>query len=107
MRFGAKPEGGLAANSEMKLMNYLRERKRRLSFITNSTARYRGKERAIVVQVFAEYAAVRLLGTRTRYEVSWRAVFDLAAEIHTRRERQRKVEERKAVEMTRASKRGG
>jgi hypothetical protein len=28
-------------------MNYLRERKRGLSFITNSTARYRGKDRAI------------------------------------------------------------
>ena len=88
-------------------MNYLRERKRRLSLITNSTARYRGKERAIVIEVFPEYAAVRLLGTRTRYEVSWRAVFDLAAKIHARRERQRKREERKAVEMTRGSKRGG
>jgi hypothetical protein len=47
-----------------------RPQERRLSFITNSTARYRGKEQAIVVEVFPEYAAVRLLGTRTRYEVS-------------------------------------
>ena len=78
---------------ETTLMNYLRERKRRLSFITNSTARYRGKERAIVIEVFPEYAAVRLLGTRTRYEVSWRAIFDLAAEIRARRERQRKREQ--------------
>jgi hypothetical protein len=78
-------------------MNYLRERKRRLSFITNSTARYRGKERAIVIEGFPEYAAVRLLGARTRYELSWRAVFELAADIHARRERQRKHGERRAT----------
>jgi hypothetical protein len=89
-----------------KLMNYLRERKRRLSFITNSTARYRGKERAIVIEVFPEYAAVRLLGTRSRYEVSWRAVFELAAEVYARREGQRRREERRA-EVTRASNLGG
>ena len=75
-------------------MNYLRERKRRLSFITNSIARYRGKERAIVMEAFPEYAAVRVLGTRTSYEVSWRAIFDLAAEIRARRERERKGEQR-------------
>jgi hypothetical protein len=75
-------------------MNYLRQRKSRLAFITNSTARYRGKERAVIIEVFPEYATVRLLGTRTRYEVSWRAIFDLAAEIRVRRERQRKSEQR-------------
>ena len=66
----------------------LSKRKTRLTFITNSTARYRGKEREIVIEVFPEHAAVRLLGTRTRYEVSWRGVFDLAAEIYARRERE-------------------
>ena len=64
----------------------LAQRKTRLSFITNQTARYRGKEREIVIEVFPEHAAVRLSGTRTRYEVSWRGVFDVAAEIHARRE---------------------
>ena len=78
-------------------MNYVRERKRQLSFITNSTARYRSKERAIVIQVFPEHAAVRLLGTRTRYEVSWRAIFDLAAEIRARRDRQREGKQRGAT----------
>jgi len=77
-------------------MTYLRKRKRRLSFITNSTARYRGREREIVMEVFPEYARVRLFGTRTRYEVSWRAGFDLAAEIQVRRDRERKREERRA-----------
>ena len=47
--------------------------------------------REIVMEVFPEYAAVRLLGTRTRYEVSWRAIFDLAAEIRAQKERQPKL----------------
>ena len=76
-------------------MTHLCNRKNRLSFATNSTARYRGRERAIVREVFSEYAAVRLLGTRTRYEVSWRAIFELAAEIRARKERERKSEERR------------
>ena len=62
-----------------------------LSFVTNSTARYRGREREIVMEAFPEYAAVRLLGIRTKYEVSWRAIFDLAAGIRARRELQRKL----------------
>jgi len=72
----------------------LSDRKTRLTFITNSTARYRGKEREIVIEVFPEHAAVRLLGTRTRYEASWRAIFDLAAEIYARREKERRKAER-------------
>jgi hypothetical protein len=74
----------------------LAKRKSRLSFITNATARYRGKERDIVIEVFPEYAAVRLLGTRTRYEISWRGVFDVAAEIHARKEKERRKAERAA-----------
>ena len=66
-------------------MTHLRDRKNRLSFVTNSTARYRGREREIVMEAFVEYAAVRLLGT----------IFDLAAEIRARRERERKSEERR------------
>jgi hypothetical protein len=77
-------------------MTHLAKRKTRLVFTTNSTARYRGKDREIVIEVFPEHAAVRLLGTRTRYEVSWRGVFDLAAEIYARRERERRKAERTA-----------
>jgi len=73
----------------------LSNRKSRLAFITNSTARYRGKDRDIVIEVFPDYAAVRLLGTRTRYEVSWRGVFDVAAEIYARKEKERRKNERK------------
>jgi len=50
-----------------------------------------GRKREMLMEVFPEYAAVRLLGTRTRYEVGWRAIFDLAAEIRAQRERQRKL----------------
>jgi hypothetical protein len=46
-------------------MTHLRDRKNHLSFVTNSTARYRGREREIVMEAFPEYAAVRMLGTRT------------------------------------------
>jgi hypothetical protein len=70
----------------------LAKRKTRLIFITNQTARYRGKEREIVVEVYPEYASVRLHGTRTRYEVSWRGVFELAAEIYVRRAQLLKTE---------------
>ena len=70
------------------------DRKTRLTFITNSCARYRGKDRSIVVDVFPDYATVRLAGTRTRYEVSWRGVFDVAAEIYARRERERRQADR-------------
>ncbi len=79
----------------------LSDRKTRLTFITNSCARYRGKDRSIVIEVFPDYAAVRLLGTRTRYEVSWRGVFDVAAEIYARRERERRKAERIARKRTR------
>jgi len=73
----------------------LAQRKSALTFITNATARYRGKEREIVIEVFPEHAAVRLLGTRTRYEISWRGVFDVAAEIFMRKERERRKAARK------------
>jgi hypothetical protein len=49
----------------------------------------------MVIEVFPDYAAVRLLGTRTSYEASWRTLFDVAAEIYARRERERRKAERK------------
>ena len=45
----------------------LSDRKSRLRFVTNSTARYRGQDQEIVIEAFPDCAAVRLLGTRTRY----------------------------------------
>lgn len=62
-------------------MSRLRERKTKLEFITNATARYRGKEREIVIEALPDTAIIRLLGTRVKYEVSWRGVHDLGARI--------------------------
>lgn len=76
-------------------MTKLSSRKTRLSFVTNASARYRGKDRAIAVDAHPEFASVRLLGTRTRYEVSWRGVFDFAAEIYARRAREARQAARK------------
>lgn len=58
-----------------------------LSFITNASARYLGKEREIVVEVQPDTACIRLLGTQTRYEISWRGVFDYAARVTAERVR--------------------
>lgn len=79
-----------------------RPRKTRLSFVTSSTYRYRGKEREIVVESKPDFVSVRLSGTRLRYSASWRAVYELAGEIFARQER-----ERRAVDVTRAGKLGG
>ena len=62
-------------------MTRLRQRKTQLAFITNASVRYRGKDRDIVIEALADYAVVRLLGTRVKYEVSWRGVHDLGARI--------------------------
>jgi len=70
------------------------------SLATNSTARYRGREREIVMEASPEGASVRLLGTRTRYQVSWRAIFDLAPEIRARRERELKRGERRKQQIS-------
>lgn len=68
-------------------MTRLAERKTRLTVITNAMARYRGKDRDVVVEIKADTAVLRLSGTRTRYEVSWRGVFDWAAKVQAERER--------------------
>jgi hypothetical protein len=68
-------------------MMRLAERKTKLTAITNATARYRGRERAVVADILPDTVAVRLLGTRTRYEVSWRGIFDYAAKVQAERDR--------------------
>lgn len=78
------------------IVTRLTERKTRLNLITNQTARYRGQDRAVVVEVSPDIATLRLLGTRTCYEVSWRGVFDYAAAIYADRQRSRKKAERGA-----------
>jgi hypothetical protein len=78
-------------------MTRLSQRKTKLQFTTEAEVRYRGKLRAVVVEVQDGFtASVRLAGTRQRYEFSWRGLHDWAAELHVRRERERRKAERLA-----------
>jgi hypothetical protein len=73
----------------------LSERKTKLQFTTDAEVRYRGKMRAIVIEVNGGYwFSVRLQGTRQRYELSWMQVFEASADLFARRERDRRKKER-------------
>ena len=76
-------------------MTKLSQRKTKLHFTTDAAVRYRGKLRPVVIEVQNGFtAAVRLQGTRQRYEFSWRGLHDWAADLHARRERERRKQER-------------
>jgi hypothetical protein len=64
-------------------MQRITKRKTQLAFITDGYYR----DRAIVVEARPEIAIIRLLGTRTKYEISWRGVFDYAARVTAERDR--------------------
>jgi hypothetical protein len=68
-------------------------------FETESTARYRGKLRTIVVEpdMHGWTLALRLKGTQVRYETSWEAVFDQAAKIYADRARYERQMARKGT----------
>jgi hypothetical protein len=70
-------------------MTKLRERKTRLTFETEAEVKYRSKFRTIVVEPDHEghTVALRLKGTRVRYEASWHAIYDFAAKIFANHER--------------------
>jgi len=75
-------------------MAKLSQRKSRLMFTTSDTIRYKGTERAIIVEATPFIAICRLAGTRTRYEMSWAGIFNCAAAAFAekvRAERKRKV----------------
>jgi hypothetical protein len=78
-------------------MTKLSERKTKLQFQTDAEIRYRGKMRAVIVEVESTgfTGCVRLAGTRVRYPFSWAGLFTHAAEIFARSERERRKEERK------------
>ncbi len=75
----------------------LSARKRPLAFTTESTIHQRGKDRRIVIEAFPLLATVRLEGTQTRYSLAWSTVFELAAEIHVRREKEARRASRTAA----------
>lgn len=76
-------------------MTKLSERKTRLQFTTGAEVRYRGKLRAVVVEVENAFTGhVRLAGTRQRYPFSWHGLHDYAADLFARNERERRKAER-------------
>lgn len=76
-------------------MTRLSERKTRLCFTTDAEIRYRGKMRAVIVEVENGFiATVRLAGTRQRYPFSWHGLFTHAADLFARSERERRRQER-------------
>lgn len=76
-------------------MTKLSSRKTRLTFATDTKLRYRGKLRAVVVEVDNGFtASVRLAGTRQRYSFSWEGLFVHAADRFARQECDRKKKER-------------
>lgn len=76
-------------------MKKLSQRKSRLAFTTDAEVRYRGKMRAIIIEVDNPFSGnVRLAGTRQRYPFSWHGLHDYAAEIFARNERERRKQER-------------
>lgn len=76
-------------------MTRLSERKTKLQFTTDAEVRYRGKMRAVVIEVQNGYcASVRLQGTRQRYEFSWHGLHDWAADLFAKRQRDLKRLER-------------
>lgn len=76
-------------------MTKLSQRKTRLQFTTDAEVRYRGKLRAVVVEVENGFTAtVRLAGTRQRYPFSWHGLHDWAADLFARQERERRKKER-------------
>ena len=68
-------------------MTLLGKRKRRLTFETSDTVRYRGKLRAVVIECRPFVASVRLKGTRQRFETSWAGVYLHAVRVHVEAQR--------------------
>lgn len=76
-------------------MTRLTERKTRLNLVTAGEIRYRGKYRAVIVEVTPLLATVRLSGSRTRYPVSWEGVAQWAMKVAAENERREKKLRRK------------
>ena len=67
-------------------MTSLRKRKRRLVIETDGEVHYRGKYRAVVIELQPLFCVARLKGTRVHYEMSWISIFTRAAHITAERE---------------------
>lgn len=78
-------------------MTLLRDRKTRLTFITDREVYERGKHRAIVVEPGPWTCGLRLKGMRQKYEISWESVFVAAAKLAADKLREERKTRRKRL----------
>ena len=68
-------------------MTALSKRKTKLIFCTSDLVRERGKLREVVIEAQTHYAVVRLAGMRTRFPISYAAIYHAAARIQAEQTR--------------------
>lgn len=78
-------------------MTILRERKTKLHFETDREVYERGKHRPIVVEPGPWTCALRLKGTRQRYEIGWESIFSMAAKLAADKLREERKSRRKLL----------
>lgn len=71
-------------------MTALAKRKSRLTFETSDSVRYRGRLREVVIEATEYTAAVRLKGTRQRFEMSWAGIYNHAVRVAVEKARSEK-----------------
>lgn len=77
-------------------MTSLATRKTRLSFETSDSVRYRGRLREVIVEATEYTAAIRLKGTRQRFELSWAGIYNQAVKVSVERKRAERKKRRMA-----------
>lgn len=79
-------------------MTALAKRKSRLTFETSDAVRYRGRLREVVIEATEYTAAIRLKGTRQRFEISWAGIYNQAVKIAVEKARaERKARQKGGV----------
>ena len=77
-------------------MTSLISRKSRLAFVSEDTVRERGRYRRVIVEVSRDgtTADIRLEGLRTRFPISFAAVYGLAVKLEVAKQRAEKKAKR-------------
>lgn len=81
-------------NGAIYQMTALAKRKSRLTFETSDAVRYRGRLREVVIEATEYTAAVRLKGTRQRFEMSWAGIYNHAVRVAVEKARAEKKAKR-------------
>jgi hypothetical protein len=76
-------------------MAYLESRKTKLQFTTASTFREGRRLRRITIEAEPTFAIVRLAGLRTRYSITYDAIYSAAVKLAVAAERREKKERAK------------